>query len=244
MNATPKSITHLVVNSRQRWNRERLSKYSNVQKLTIDGYWNYRDDDASNIFLDLENLQEIEVINSDGRLFSENGCLYSNISRNKIRAKNKKWYGDSYSCEYASRWDEIADLIGGGKVLLAIPTAFPCNHFIVPEGTVAISSGAIDGLKQIESISFPNSIRRILFAGLDCPNLKTLFVPNKQIDFEDQPFSSKPQLVCTDTNVTLDKDVVKSWLSPWVRETSSSDAEDYKEETENDLYQFLINYCK
>lgn len=42
MNANPKSITHLVVNSRQRWTRERLSKYSNVQKqLNQNNYKQY-----------------------------------------------------------------------------------------------------------------------------------------------------------------------------------------------------------
>ena len=198
------SIKHLFVTDDIVWTRDMLWSYGQVEKITIIGNWIYKDDDCSNFCLYLRNLKEFEVLDSIGVFFTEDGALYANIKCDDIVNEDSRF---CYLCGNVE-----------GKMLVAVPTAYPCKHFRIAEGTTCICPGVFAGLKQIESICFPKSIEYLDFHCLDdMPNLKKLYIPNKKVTIMDHFASSckKPVLECIDAHQTLSDEVKKSWWFWW-----------------------------
>jgi hypothetical protein len=198
------SIKQLIVTKDKEWTRDLLWSYGQVEKITIIGDWLYHDDDCSNFCLYLQNLKEFEVVDSNGIFFTEGGALYANIKRGDIVNEDSRF---CYLCGNVE-----------GKMLVAVPTAYPGKHFKIAEGTTCVCPGVFEGLKQIESIYFPESIEYLDFHCLDdMPNLKTLYIPNKKVKIMDHDTVSckKPALECIDKHQTLSDEVKKSWWLWW-----------------------------
>lgn len=198
------SIKHLIVTKDKDWTRDMLWSYGQVEKITIIGNWLYHDDDCSNFCLYLKDLKAFEVVDSEGVFFAENGALYANIKRDDIVNEDSRF---SYLCGNVE-----------GKMLVAVPTAYPQKHFKIAEGTTCVCPGVFEGLEQIESIYFPESIEYLDFHCLDnMPNLKKLYIPNKKVKIMDHftTSSKKPALECIDGSQTLSEVVKKSWWRWW-----------------------------
>ena len=198
------SIKHLVVSDDKEWKREDLWSYDCVEKITIDGDWKYNDDDCSNFCSYLWNLREFEVINSKGIFFAEDGALYANVKRGEFST-------------FGTRFWYLPDNVEG-KVLVAVPTKYTKKTFTVAEGTVAICPGVFEGMNDLESIVFPDSIEYLdICCFSEMENLKTLYIPNKKVCVMDQHALSPqmPKLYCTDASQSLSEETKKAWLREW-----------------------------
>lgn len=194
-------IRHLTIRAHQEWTREKLWFFSKVEKITIEGDFQYDDDSCDNFCKGLPWLYELEVRESD-TFFVEDGALYA-------------YFKEGARPEFGRFYDLPADL--AGKVLVAIPTLYPKKDFRVAEGTRAVCIGAFCGMSQIESITFPDSIEYISICALSSlTNLKKLHIPNKTVYMCDQnDLGPKPELICTNPDEQLSPQTIKSWHFWW-----------------------------
>lgn len=197
------SVKHLLVSDDKQWCRDDLWSYDRVEKITINGDWEYVDgvkDDISGCCSYLQHLKEFEVINSSKGLFVEDGALYAYVK------------GGMASRFYRGSFPWLKEI--EGKVLLAVPPAYPNKEFKVADGTVGIFPGAFGGARCLESIRFPETIEYVDFHCLDdVPNLKLLYIPNKIIHPNNHfKRSPKPELCCTNPSQILSQEVMDCWI--------------------------------
>ena len=106
------------------------------------------DDDCSNHFLCMKDLERFEVLDERSRFYTEEGVLFVNVrEKGNDRIRDKELFYD------------FPDILTG-KVLVAFPTNYPQKKYSVPNGTVAICKGAFEGT-VIEELTLPDSIQFI-----------------------------------------------------------------------------------
>lgn len=160
------------------------------------------DDDCSNHFMFMNDLERFDVLDNGSRFYTEDGVLFVNLrgnSRDRIRNKELFFYFPE-------------DLTG--KVLVAFPTNYPNKRYSIPQGTVAICRGAFEKT-NIKELVLPDSIQYIDFHALeDTDCLTTLCVPDKMIEIMDHfKFGTKDdfKIISNNDNSYLSSEVLKMW---------------------------------
>ncbi len=88
----------------------------------------------------------------------------------------------------------LPTMINGNEIEYALNSA--PKHLIIPEGVVAIPSGAFSGCKYLETIEFPSSLEVIgQTAFYDCPDLKEINIPGNVKIIEGSAFAHCNNLV-------------------------------------------------
>lgn len=160
------------------------------------------DDDCSNHFLCMKDLERFEVLDERSRFYTEEGVLFVNVrEKGNDRIRDKELFYD------------FPDILTG-KVLVAFPTNYPQKKYSVPNGTVAICKGAFEGT-VIEELTLPDSIQFIDFHALEntC-HLSTLRVPDKMIEIWDHwEIGTKDNfmIICNDGVSCLSEEVITMW---------------------------------
>ena len=159
------------------------------------------------VFKDMKSLKAFHVSNPNCRYYVEKGILYTD----DIDILYK-------SLEFSDDELQEFNLRGiNGRVLVAVPPAYPTDDFIVPNGVVAIYSCAFDGC-SFNSIQIPDTLKVIgnnVFDSLN--NLKTLFVPNiKPLYYGNVNIMREKSSISIQSKngVKLDEDVVDFWKVP------------------------------
>ena len=159
------------------------------------------------VFKDMKSLKAFHVSNPSCRYYVEKGILYTD----DIDILYK-------SLEFSDDELQEFNLRGiNGRVLVAVPPAYPTDDFIVPNGVVAIYSCAFDGC-SFNSIQIPDTLKVIgnnVFDSLN--NLKTLFVPNiKPLYYGNVNIMREKSSISIQSKngVKLDEDVVDFWKVP------------------------------
>ena len=102
------------------------------------------------VFKDMKSLKAFHVSNPSCRYYVEKGILYTD----DIDILYK-------SLEFSDDELQEFNLRGiNGRVLVAVPPAYPTDDFIVPNGVVAIYSCAFDGC-SFNSIQIPDTLKVI-----------------------------------------------------------------------------------
>ena len=143
---------------------EDLQDYDRVVFLNITHNYNpYRDNSP---FMRMKSLRAFYVSNPHCRYYVEKGVLYTD---------DMDFFFEQMQLE-----EEFAYLRENkGRILVAVPPAYPTKDFVVPESVVGILTGAFDGCK-FDTISFPDSLK-VVPEGFLCnvSGLKTIFVANE-----------------------------------------------------------------
>ena len=167
-----------------------LENYDKVKVLTISHNFAF-DDDKAGPFSHLKSLREFRVTSHNLRVYVEDGILYTNDST---------WLYEECDLPQAATC---------GKILLAVPPAYPTEHLVIPEGVSLIYSGALNGCR-FKTVTLPDSLEVIDFYALnDIEGLECIRVPNKYIEVLDQwitdvKYESKD-------GCALDKEVCELW---------------------------------
>lgn len=156
------------------------------------------------VFKYMKSLKAFYVSNPSCKYYTEKGVLYT----------------DDLEVLYKSV-DLIEDELEGfdlnckrGKVLVAVPPAYPTDDFVIPDGVVAICSRAFDGC-SFGTVQIPDTLKIIGNNVFDSLNtLKTIFVPNIKPVFlgdvnmgrQKEDISIQPR-----TGIELEKDVEVFW---------------------------------
>lgn len=167
-----------------------LINYDRVRVLTIAHDFLF-DDDCAGPFSHLKSLREFRVTSHNLRVYVEDGILYTNDST---------WLYEE--CD-------LPQTTTSGKILLAVPPAYPTDHLVIPEGVSFIYRGALNGCR-FKTVTLPDSLEVIDFYALnDIEGLECIRVPNKYIEVLDQwitdvKYESKD-------GCALDKEVCELW---------------------------------
>ena len=176
---------------------EDLQDFDRVVFLNITH--NYKPYNDKGPFMRMKSLRAFYVSNPHCRYYVEKGVLYTDDMDFFF---DQMELGDDFEYLRNSK----------GRILVAVPPAYPTNDFVVPEGVVGILTGAFDGC-NFETILFPSSLQVAPEAFLcNVKGLKTIFVSNEikvnasygvieLLDFEIKSNSGR----------TLDEKVIHSW---------------------------------
>ena len=164
-----------------------LINYDRVRVLTIAHDFLF-DNDCAGPFSHLKSLREFRVMNNNLRVYVEEGILYTD---------DVTWLYDEPE-------------FPRGKILLAVPPAYPTDHFVVPNGVTFIYKGALNGCR-FKTITLPDSLDEIDFYAIsEIEGLECIRVPNKKILIQDQDWLTNVKYESKD-GCALDKEVCEVW---------------------------------
>lgn len=158
------------------------------------------DNDAAVGFGCLKSLERFKIINPSSPFFVEDGLLYINIGeetidRSPAAIQEDEWYArieqpDGTVSEFITYsmvrglnrrnsmvWRSTFNSNTVGKVLVAIPPAYPKNDIVIPEGVVGICKGSIMNC-CIDSLTLPQSLKEVSNLAIVESTIKELRVPN------------------------------------------------------------------
>lgn len=142
------------------------------------------DNDAAVGFGCLKSLERFKIINPSSPFFVEDGLLYINIGEQTI-AGSPAVMPEFISCSMVQGlnrsnsmvWRSTFNSNTVGKVLVAIPPAYPKNDIVIPEGVVGICKGSIINC-CIDSLTLPQSLKEVSNLAIVESTIKELRVPN------------------------------------------------------------------
>lgn len=125
------------------------------------------DNDAAVGFGCLKSLERFKIINPSSPFFVEDGLLYINIGEQTI-VGSPTAMPEFISCSMVRGlnrrnsmvWRSIFNPDTVGKVLVAIPPAYPKKDIVIPEGVVGICKGSIINC-CIDSLTLPQSLKEV-----------------------------------------------------------------------------------
>ena len=180
------------------------------------------DNDAAVGFGCLKSLERFKIINPSSPFFVEDGLLYINIGEQTI-VGSPTAMPEFISCSMVRGlnrrnsmvWRSTFNPNTVGKVLVAIPPAYPNKDIVIPEGVVGICKGSIMNC-CIDSLTLPQSLKEASNLAIVESTIKELRVPNWK--------SYKPiSWVAADStigiirsnidNETLDERIIEFWRS-------------------------------
>ena len=134
-----------------------------VDKILIAGDFDF-DIDRGPHFCSHPNLKEFEVVSDDVPFFVYCGALYLKLNK-ETRSK------------------DMSQAINGedGSALVCCPPNNPNKNVVVHKDCSIIFGSAFYGC-NLESLTFPSSIRRTAFAAFLNVKIKKIYIPNKIID--------------------------------------------------------------
>lgn len=199
---------------------EDLQDFDRVVFLNITH--NYKPYNDKSPFMRMKALRAFYVSNPHCRYYVEKGVLYTD---------DMEFFFDQMELE-----EDFEFLRNSrGRILVAVPPAYPTKDFVVPEGVVGILTGAFDGC-CFDTILFPDSLK-VAPQGFLCnvKGLKTIFISNEiklnaingvieLLDFE----------IKSHTGRTLDEKVIHSW-----QDCLGVYPKEYLEQINNQIYKDL-----
>lgn len=130
--------------------------------------------DSHSPFMPMKSLMGFYVSNPKCRYYVEKGVLYTDDIEYFYESMNL----DDDELEF---WQSKNMK---GRLLVAVPPAYPTEDFVIPEGVVGIFKGAFDGC-CFETITFPQSLQMTpLFFLRYVRGLKSIFVSSKVMNIE------------------------------------------------------------
>jgi hypothetical protein len=180
------------------------------------------DNDAAVGFGCLKSLERFKIINPSSPFFVEDGLLYINIGEETID-RSPAVMPEFISCSMVQGlnrrnsmvWRSTFNPDTVGKVLVAIPPAYPKKDIVIPEGVVGICQSSIMNC-CIDCLTLPQSLKEASDLAIVESTIKELRVPNWK--------SYKPiSWVSVDStigiirsnidNETLDERIIEYWRS-------------------------------
>ena len=142
------------------------------------------DNDAAVGFGCLKSLERFKIMNPSSPFFVEDGLLYINIGEQTI-VGSPKVTPEFISCSMVQGlnrrnsmvWRSTFNSNTVGKVLVAIPPAYPKKDIVIPEGVVGICKGSIINC-CIDSLTLPQSLKEVSNLAIVESTIKELRVPN------------------------------------------------------------------
>lgn len=142
------------------------------------------DNDAAVGFGCLKSLERFKIINPSSPFFVDDGLLYINIGEQTI-VGSRTAMPEFISCSMVRGlnrrnsmvWRSIFNPDTVGKVLVAIPPAYPKKDIVIPEGVVGICKGSIINC-CIDSLTLPQSLKEVSNLAIVESTIKELRVPN------------------------------------------------------------------
>ena len=142
------------------------------------------DGDAAVGFGCLKSLERFKIINPSSPFFVEDGLLYINIGEETIvgsPAVMPEFISvtmvQGLNRRNSMVWRSTFDPDTVGKVLVAIPPAYPKKDIVIPEGVVGICRSSIMNC-CIDSLTFPQSLKEAPNLAIVESTIKELRVPN------------------------------------------------------------------
>ena len=180
-----------------------LQNYDRVQFLNICHDFKFDPIyDSHSPFMLMKSLMGFYVSNPKCRYYVEKGVLYTDDieyfyeSMDLDEDELKFWQSKNIK----------------GRLLVAVPPAYPTEDFVVPEGVVGIFKGAFDGC-HFNTIAFPKSLQLTPWCFLRyLRELKTIFVSSKVMCIEGltgYSFLSTPNVEIKSSSP--DTDIIESW---------------------------------
>lgn len=142
------------------------------------------DGDAAVGFGCLKSLERFKIIAPSSPFFVEDGLLYINIGEETI-VGSPAVMPEFISCSMVRGmnrrnsmvWRSTFNSNTVGKVLVAIPPAYPNKDIVIPEGVVGICKGSIMNC-CIDSLTLPQSLKEVSNLAIVESTIKELRVPN------------------------------------------------------------------
>ena len=142
------------------------------------------DNDAAVGFGCLKSLERFKIINPSSPFFVDDGLLYINIGEQTI-VGSPTAMPEFISCSMVRGlnrrnsmvWRSTFNSNTVGKVLVAIPPAYPKKDIVIPEGVVGICKGSIINC-CIDSLTLPQSLKEVSNLAIVESTIKELRVPN------------------------------------------------------------------
>ena len=156
------------------------------------------------VFKYMKSLKAFHVSNPSCKYYTEKGVLYTDDL--EILYKSVDLIEDEL--------EEFNLNDKKGKVLVAVPPAYPTDDFVIPDGVVAICSRAFDGC-SFSTIQIPDTLKIIgnnVFDSLDTlktifvPNIKPVFLGDVNIGRQKEDISIQPRI-----GIELEKDIEFFW---------------------------------
>lgn len=156
------------------------------------------------VFKYMKSLKAFHVSNPSCKYYTEKGVLYTDDL--EILYKSIDLIEDELE-EF-----KLNDI--RGKVLVAVPPAYPTDDFVIPDGVVAICSRAFDGC-SFSTVQIPDTLKIVgnnVFDSLGTlktifvPNIKPVFLGDVNIGRQKEDISIQPRI-----GIELEKDVEVFW---------------------------------
>ena len=180
------------------------------------------DIDAAVGFGCLKSLERFKIIDPSSPFYVEDGLLYINIGEQTFvgsPAVMPEFYSvtmvQGLNRRNSMVWRSTFNFNTVGKVLVAIPPAYPKKDIVIPEGVVGICKGSIMNC-CIDSLTLPQSLKEVSNLAIVESTIKELRVPNwksyKPIGF----VSADSTIGIIRSNIdgeTLDEKIIEFWRS-------------------------------
>ena len=152
------------------------------------------------------NLEQFHVISKRSPFFTQDGVLYLNIEKARLREN------DYPELNYFLENCEVPDKLSG-NMLVYMPPKYKDNSFVIPDFVEVIGCAAFCG-SNLESLTIPDSVKYIGMGGLgEMEHLKELKVPNKPVYvFWDQNYIGHDvEILCSQAGVELNSGLKGFW---------------------------------
>ncbi len=180
------------------------------------------DNDAAVGFGCLKSLERFKIIAPSSPFFIEDGLLYINIGEQTFvgsPAVTPEFYSvtmvQGLNRRNSMVWRSTFNFNTVGKVLVAIPPAYPKKDIVIPEGVVGICKGSIMNC-CIDSLTLPQSLKEVSNLAIVDSTIKELRVPNwksyKPIGFVSAD-STIGIIRSNIDNEILDEKIIEFWRS-------------------------------
>lgn len=181
------------------------------------------DGDAAVGFGCLKSLKRFKILAPSSPYFVEDGLLYINIGEQTTVGSHPLGPGHfSYDMVRGLNrrngfvWRSTFDNDTVGKVLVAIPPAYPKKNIVIPEGVVGICAGSIINC-CIDILTLPQSLKEVPDAAIVESTIKELRVPNwksyKPLFWGVAADSTIGIIRSNIDNETLDEQIIEFWRS-------------------------------